>query len=195
MRRLVLLSLPAAALAAVLPASAAPVDTGRIAVAGFSLPASGGDHLQVSLRAVSAPDGDLLRVDVTRCDDDGCTPPRSYEGRLPKGALAIDPEAATGRLEAVVGGLDLTVAWTPDAGAPAVVIGGLSGGGNSENSAFSTYNAEPARAVVTLPGGHCADEGAAVGDEVRASVGNGSNAAATPLSRLRLRAPGAPTCG
>ena len=194
MRRLVLLSLPLAA-AAVVPASAAPVDVSRLAVAGFTVPTYGGAELQVTVRAIDGADRDVVRVAVSRCDDGDCAFPRYYEGTLPDGALRLGADAASGRLEAVVGGLALTVVWTPlPDGSSTVVVGGIEGGGRDTDNSLSTYRAEPAAAAVSLPSGDCAGRGA-VGDEVRASTGEGGDGSAAPLAKLRLRALGAPTCG
>ena len=193
MRRLVLLSLPLLAAAVTVPASAGPVETSRLAVASFAVPTYGGDELRVEVRALDGAGADLVRVAVSRCDDGDCAFPRYYQGALPAGALRLSADAASGHLDAVLGGLAVDVAWTPDAGDPAVVIGGIEGGGGDTDSSFSTYNAQPATARVALPSGSCTGRGA-VGDEARVSTGGG-NGSAAPLSRLRLRAVDAPTCG
>ena len=191
MHRSVALAVPVLLAAAMAPATAAPVSSGRLAAVAFTVPVSDEVTLEVEVRAVDS-DADYVTVAVSRCELD-CAPPRYYEGALPTGALQVDAEAATARLEATLGGLPLQVSWTPRDGAPAAVIGGIAGGGRDQDNGFTTYLGVPASTALTLPSGACEGRGA-VGDAVRVVTSDGGNGAAAPLSRLRLRAVGTPTC-
>jgi hypothetical protein len=189
--RSVAVAVPLLLVAAMAPAVAAPVSSGRLAAVRFSLPVTDEVTLEVELRAVDT-DADYATVAVSRCDGD-CAPARYYEGPLPTGALQVDPEAASARLEVTLGGLPLQVTWTPQDGAPAAVVGGTAGGGTGEDNGFTSYLGVPASTALTLPSGACKGRGA-VGDAVRVVTSDAGNGGASPLTRLQLRAVGAPTC-
>jgi hypothetical protein len=189
--RSVALVVPLLLAAAMGPANAAPVSSGRLAAVGFTLPVADQVTLEVEVRAVDS-DTDVVTVAVQRCDPD-CAPARSFEGVLPTGALTVDGEAASARLATTLGGLPLEVTWTPRDGAPSAVVGGITGGGTGEDNGFTSYLGVPAATAVTLPSGACKGRGA-VGDAVRVATSDAGNGGASPLSGLRLRAAGAPTC-
>jgi hypothetical protein len=186
------LAVPLLLAAAMAPATAAPVSSGRLAAVAFTVPVSDEVTLQVQLRAVDT-DADYATVAVSRCEDGDCAPVRYYEGTLPSGALQVDPGSATATLDTTLGGLPIRVTWTPQDGAPAAAIGGIDGGGRGEDNGFTTYLGVPAATAVTLPSGVCKGRGA-VGDAVRVVTSDAGNGSASPLSRLRLRAAGTPTC-
>jgi hypothetical protein len=185
------LAVPLLLAAAMAPATAAPVSSGRLAAVAFTVPVDDEVTLGVEVRAVDS-DADYVTVAVTRCDPD-CAPARFFEGPVPTGALTVDGDAASARLETVLGGLPVQVTWTPQDGAPSAVIGGIAGGGTGEDNGFTSYLGVPASTAVTLPSGACKGRGA-VGDAVRVVTSDAGNGGAAPLSRLRLRPAGAPTC-
>jgi hypothetical protein len=192
MRRLLCVTIAILAVALCLPAAAAPVSTGRVATARFQLQPDDGVvlHLEVTATVLSA--GDRMEVGVQRCEDGACAAPVYYAGMLPKGALTIDAKSAAGTLRTVVGGLDLSLDWSP-VPAGTAVVGGMHGGGTDGDMAFTISRVDPAAATVLLDGAGCKGAGA-VGDAVRVEVPEGSNGPTVPLRRLRLRA-GAPVCG
>ncbi|MDT7572737.1 MAG: hypothetical protein QOE05_2911 [Actinomycetota bacterium] len=192
MRRLLALTVSALAVALALPAAAAPAESSRAAVVRLALPTDHGEHLEIELRALARAVGSYLTVAVSSCSP-GCQAPRYYAGALPKGSLKIDASTADARLDAVVGGLALDVTWRR-AERPGVVVGSLHGGGSGEDNTLAVYNGEPARAAVTVPSGSCTTD-ATVGAEHEVSTSAAGNHTAAPLSRLRLRPTGAPTCG
>jgi hypothetical protein len=191
MRRTLGTTVALVAVALALPAAAAPVESSRAAVVRLTLPADDGDELRVTLGAVSRAAGPFLVVTVTACDSH-CASPRYYEGRLPKGSLKVSPDSADAHLEAVIGGVPFEVTWRPD-DRPGAVVGSLHGGGSSESSRFAVYNGDPAVAALTVSTGSCRTN-ATVGNEHEVSVGSSGNVTASPLSRLRLRPAGAPSC-
>ena len=192
MHRSVTLAVPLLVVAAVAPAIAAPVSSGRLAAVRFSVPVSDERRLEVELRAVDT-DADYATVSVARCDGDDCAPVRFYEGALPDGALTVDADAASATLDTTLGGLPLHVTWTPQDGGPSAVIGGTDFGGRGGDNGFTTYLGAPATTALTLPSGACKGRGA-VGDAVRVVTSDAGNGSASPLTTLRLRAAGAPTC-
>jgi hypothetical protein len=191
MRRLIALAVPLVAAVGVLPATAAPVESSRAAVVRVTLPYDDGRELRLELRAIARPAGAFLAVSVMTCDPE-CQMPRYYAGALPKGSLTIASDTADAHLDAVLGRIPFEVTWRPDA-REAAVVGSLHGGGTDENSTYAVYNGAPATAAVTLPTGACKAD-ATVGDEHEISTSPAGNDAAAPLSRLRLRPPGAPVC-
>jgi hypothetical protein len=188
-RRLIALAVPIVLTAAVAPAGATPAQLSRIATARLEVPVAGGDVLRLELRGSARTTGDLLMVAVTRCGA-RCDSPRYYSGALPAGALTIDAKAANARLSAVVGGLPVSVAWSPAEGTTGVVIGGVNGGGGAESAAFRTYRGDPAVVSVTSRAGGCTGAGS-VGDELELATSARPNPTVEPLTRLRLR----PTSG
>ena len=185
------LAVPLLVVAAVAPAAAAPVSSGRLAAVHFSVPLSDELRLEVELRAVDT-DADYATVAVSRCDAD-CAPVRFYEGALPDGALTVDADAASATLDTTLGGLPLHVTWTPQDGGPSAVIGGTDFGGRGGDNGFTTYLGAPATTALTLASGACKGSGA-VGDAVRVVTSDAGNGSASPLTTLRLRAAGPPTC-
>jgi hypothetical protein len=192
MRRLLVSSALLPAALWVVPAAAAPVSSGRLAAVRFSVPAGEGDRLQVELRAVRGSEGDRLRVAVQRCDAAGCASPRYFDGPLPAGALTVSPDSPDARLHAVIGGLALRAAWSPDPSSGAV-LGGLEGGGTDAGFVEDAYRADPARVLLEVAGGSCRGAGA-VGDDVRLSAPDGTLGDAAPLGALHLAASGSPAC-
>jgi hypothetical protein len=191
MRRLVLATVPAVALALALPAGAAPVSTGRIAAVRFALPLEEGGQLQLEVSATASSAGDRIEVAVRQCQDGSCSAPLYYAGPLAPGSLQIDPTTAAGRLRTTAGGLTLALDWSPVPPGTAVV-GGTHGGGTDGDLAFTVTRVDPAAASVVLDDGACKGSGT-VGDEVRIEVPEGSAGDTVPLRRLRLPA-GAPVC-
>jgi hypothetical protein len=192
MRHLLVVTVSVFAALTVQPAGAAPVESSRAAVARMTLPGEDGAQWTLELRAISRASGASLAVAVSSCNPD-CEPPRQYAGALPKGSLAIDGDAAKAHLDAVLGGLPVSVTWQP-ASDSGVVVGTLHGGGSDESMAFAVYNGSPATAEVRVRTTACRTA-ATVGDEHEVSTSPAGNTAALPLSRLRLRATGGPRCG
>ena len=191
MRRLLVTTVSVLAVALALPATAAPVESSRAAVARVTLPGDDGDEVRVTLQAISRASGPFLSVIVTACDPE-CVSPRYYEGALSKGSLKVSPDSAEAHLEAVIGGVPFEVTWRPDE-RPGAVVGSLHGGGSDGSSRFAVYNGDPAVAALTVSTGSCRTN-STVGSMHELSHGSEGNAAASPLSRLRLRPTGAPSC-
>ena len=192
MRRLVTLSVPVLVAAVALPAGAAPVATSRVAAVRFAAPTADGDRLELEVRATVHGSAEQLAVSVTRCAAT-CAQPRVFAGALPAGSLVVDGQRATARLDAAIGGVALRVTWSPDTGT-GVVVGGIQGGGSETGSGFTTYRGDPAVTTVLLGDGSCRGTGS-VGDEVDVATSDAGDTTTVPLSRLRLRDVGAPTCG
>lgn len=192
MRRLLALALPVVALTGVAPATAAPVATARVAVVRIALPGADGERLQLELWAGSGARGDRLEVSVTECGPT-CHEPRYYAGALPARALTIDAATADAHLAVDLGGVPITVRWSPDTGTSGVVLGGIHGGGTDTDDAFSAYRGDPAMATVTTEAGACRGP-AYVGDELSVWTSDAGDASEEPLSRLHLTATGRPAC-
>jgi hypothetical protein len=191
MRRLVLATVPVVALVVALPASAAPVSTGRIAAVRFQLPLEDGGQLRLEVSATESSAGDRIEVGVQPCEDGSCSAPVYYAGPLAPGSVQIDPTTATGRLRTTVGGVTVALDWAPVPPGTAVVSG-THGGGTDGDLAFTVTRVDPAAANVVLGDGACEGAGM-VGDELRIEVPEGSAGDTVPLRRLRLPA-GVPVC-
>jgi len=192
MHRSVALAVPLLLAAAVVPASAAPASASRVAAVRFAVPTAAGDRLDVELRATAHGSSDSISVSVMRCAAT-CVQPRVFAGALPVGALVIDGQRATATLDAALGGTGVRVRWSPDTGT-GLVAGGLRGGGSGADTGVTTYRGDPATTTVSLGDGACHGTGS-VGDEVDVATSDAGDTTVEPLSRLRLRDLGAPTCG
>jgi hypothetical protein len=191
MHRLVALAVPALAVACALPATAAPVTTGRIAVVRFQLQPSPQVQLDVELSAIASDAGNRLEVSVQQCDGASCGPTSYYAGALPAGEIRIDAKNASGTFRGRVAGRLLALDWTP-VPPGTVVLQGMHGGGTNGDMAFTVSRTDPAAAQVVLDGAGCRGSGS-VGDEVRVEAPEGSSGDSQPLRRLWLPS-AAPIC-
>ena len=180
MRRL-LLTATALALTTI-PAVAAPVSTGRIGIATFTLAVSDATQDRVE---VSALTGGRVEVAVTRCSAGQCSGTAYYAGTLPAAAVTLDTGTASGRLRAVLGGQDLSILWTPAPKATALRQG--TQGGGQDDETLTVYRVDPATAAVSLNGQRCSGSGG-VGDAVFLQSSEGARGNAAPLRDLRLPA-------
>jgi hypothetical protein len=192
MRRLFALTLPAVLAVLAVPAGAAPVTASRVAAVRFAVPLAEGDRLELDVRASAHGSTDVLTLAVAECADT-CGQPRVFASALPAGALSVDGQRATARLDAVISGLALRVSWVPDTGT-AVVLGGLRGGGSGPDAGFTTYRGDPAVTTVTIGDRSCKGTGS-VGDQVDVATSDAGDPSVEPLSRLRLGSSAAPLCG
>ncbi|MDQ1689650.1 MAG: hypothetical protein QOK42_2625 [Frankiaceae bacterium] len=173
----------AAALGALAPtATAAPVEQRRIATTELHLGLAGGRTLDVQLRLLTGPSGSTLRVETARCDANGCDAASDYAG--PVSGASISGTDARATLHSVVGGLALSLTWTPS-GEQAHELGGLRGSGNGGEDDLSVYSGSPALVAAQVESVACHLTGV-VGDEVHVSDSSGPAAGVRPLTALNL---------
>lgn len=165
-------------------ASAAPVDSGRMAAVSVSAVLPSGDTLVLDLRAAQMSAGPQLLIEAQRCDDQGCVTEADYLSSLPAAALSIDPSSALARLHTTLDGRDLAIAWRPTNGT-AVSAGYIDGTGSAATG--SSYLGDEAAATVQYAGDSVVCTGA-VGQGVIEDVAVGGDEATAPVSALRVPA-------
>jgi hypothetical protein len=169
-----------------LPASAAPVESTRVAEVRLELPAGDGTSLHLMIFATRGSAGDALQVSAVSCGRT-CGVERYFSGALSAGAFDIDAQQASGRLRTSLGGLPVSVTWAPQVGV------GVERGFVDGNGSASLYRGDNAVASVALAGRGCQGR-ATVGTQVDVSLARPSGGFES-LSRLRLPAAGgAPRC-
>ena len=166
-------------------ASAAPVDTGRMASVSVTVPLSDAASLELDIQAAQMSAGPQLAIHVLRCTNDtGCAGADDYLSSLPSGALSVDPSAAVAHLHTTLDGQTLDIVWRPDNG---VVVGAgyVDGGGSSATA--SHFFGDAALATVRYAGSSCTGDGG-VGQGIAANIGVGGESATAPVSQLHLPA-------
>lgn len=177
MRRLTLPLVTAALIAPVAYAHAEPVAQARLAQTEFVLtkPDSTSQKVRLTVTNAARP---RLTLQIADCDATGCTGFDYYETRLDPGAVAIDGTTAAGELMTALRGTHLGITWAPDD--RLVLQGGAEGSSGDGGEAASVYRVEPAVAEIRF-GDEVCTATAAVGDEVRTELPEGSTGAARPL--------------
>ena len=161
-----------------LPASAAPVESTRIAEVKLELPTAHG-ALQLVVYAVHGSAGDSVQVSAMSCNR-ACGLEQYYSGALPAGALQIDEAQASGQLRTSLGGAPFVVTWSPEIGV------GVERGFVDGNGTARSYYGQPAFAKVGAGGRGCQGH-ATVGTELTVTSSRGGGGY-LPLSKLRFPA-------
>jgi hypothetical protein len=166
-------------------ASAAPVDSGRMASVSVSVPLPSGDTLELDIQGAQMSAGPLLAIHAQHCDDDqGCMADDDYLSPLSAGALSIDPSDAVARLHTTLDGRVLDVVWRP---ADGVVVGAGYVDGTGSAVTASHFFGDAASVTVQYAGNTCAGAGA-VGQGLAANAGLADDSATSPISKLHLPA-------
>lgn len=188
------LSLTAAVLAAV-PATAgpAPADVGRFAVTRAVIASSDGRTLELLIRGEALTGGPRLTIDAQRCDEDACSPARTYATELPGDALTVDSSAPHADLRTTLGGRTLAIRWRAG-DKKSLLIGGLYAGGEGGSTVAGEYAGDGAAVEIDYAGERCGTDGV-VGNGVEAETTDPIDGTARPhVDALRIPAQGALRC-